>query len=118
MIGFRKGPQEVITLLFIDTVRMKRILLTYLDLASFVLLINTASALMEEFELINLNFTGQWPFLMTFIFVFSFFNMFILFVAGILNFILRKNILRRIIYLCSSFFFLFFFMGLSNWDRF
>lgn len=95
---------------------MKRFFFTYLDIASVVLFLNTVISLLDEHQLVKGKDIIDLPILTLLIFFYCFFNMFLLFGTGIISLLLRRNIIRSIIYICSALFFLFFFMGLSNWD--
>lgn len=95
---------------------MKGFFLTYLDIASIILFLTTVFSLLDEYQLIKGKDIIDSPTLIQLIFLYSFFNMILLFSTGVTSLLLRRNVIRSIIYICAALSFLLFFMGLSNWD--
>ena len=91
----------------------------YVILASAIMILQTLLVILEDNHVLSLTDFERYPFLVWAIFLFSFCNMFILPVVGIvLTTSNKKNIGLGILAIVASAFFLVFFMGLDSWDRF
>lgn len=90
---------------------------TCLDIAAVVLLLVTIISFLSDHCYISME-NIHLPMLMQFLFIYSYLNIFVLAGVGLINIFLRKNFKRSLFYIGRSAIFLFFFMGLSDWDRF
>jgi len=97
-----------------------KIIKIYFNITSLVLILFTLiTIIIDKFENhVEPQFSTPVSILIVFIFKFCFVNMFLLFITGIIFLIGKKNKKNAIFYLMSALFFLIFFMGFSNWDRF
>lgn len=98
----------------------RKLLLNYFHIAASIMVIYTILAVIDNYRNSNtsiIEYLGLKS-IVTLLFVFCFINMFMLPIAGITLLLKKHNIFSAIFFILAALLFLFFFMGLENWDRF